>query len=260
MNLKKHYEEQEGRVSVVTARNSPLKYLEVDMLLLEDGKSAAFDEPDKEFALIVLRGTCAVEGENFRIERAGGRESVFGAPAEAVYVGRDTPFRVTGKGEVKLCVAKAPARKAFPPRLVRSEEVRTKALGTGSYARTAAFNLDESVEANLLYIGEFWVGDGNWASYPPHKHDVDNMPTEGCLDEIYYFEFDKPQGFGVQLVYSADGEISEAYRVKNGDFVEIPKGYHPCSVAPGFQAYCLWIMAGKDRGIYCTTEGAGKKA
>ena len=96
--------------------------------------------------------------------------------------------------------------------------------------------------------------NGKWASFPPHKHDVDDMPAEGFLDEIYYYEFDRPQGFGVQMVYSADKDPDKAYKVVSGDFVEIPKGYHPFSVAPGYKNYCLWIMAGKHRGIFCTTE------
>ena len=78
--------------------------------------------------------------------------------------------------------------------------------------------------------------------------------TEGFLDEIYYFEFDKPQGFGFQAVYSKEGDINEVYKVKTGDLVEVPKGYHPFTVAPGYKNYCLWIMAGKNRGIFCTSE------
>ena len=43
-------------------------------------------------------------------------------------------------------------------------------------------------------------------------------------------------------------------KVKTGDLVEVPKGYHPFTVAPGYKNYCLWIMAGKNRGIFCTGE------
>ena len=63
------------------------------------------------------------------------------------------------------------------------------------------------------------------------------MPREGALDEIYYFEFDKPQGFGFQAVYSAERDINEVYKIENGDFVEIPRGYHPMTVAPGYKNY-----------------------
>ncbi|NMB97808.1 MAG: 5-deoxy-glucuronate isomerase, partial [Clostridiaceae bacterium] len=109
-------------------------------------------------------------------------------------------------------------------------------------------------KAKHLYIGEAFVGSGMWASYPPHKHDEDNMPVEGLLEEIYYYEFDKEAGFGIQKVYSKEGDIDETYTVKTGDIVEIPKGYHPFCCAPGYNSYYLWIMAGKNRGFYMTTE------
>ena len=213
------------------------------------------EEKGKEFALIVLYGKCSVVGKDFAFDSVGARDSVFDGPGEAVYVGKDTEFTVTGKGgDVKIAVCKAPAEKYFAPQYVPVADIKTKDLGKGAFSRKAAFNLPETVDANLLYIGEFWVEDGNWASYPPHKHDVDNMPVEGFLDEIYYFEFDKPQGFGFQAVYSKEGDINEVYNVKSGDLVEVPKGYHPFTVAPGYKNYCLWIMAGKNRGIFCTAE------
>ena len=254
MNLRKSYVEKYGYERVITDRNSPLTFTELDFLKLADGQSYTISEKGKEFALVILYGKCKVVGDGFEFN-AGKRINVFDGVAEVVYVGKDTEFTVTGvDGDVKIAVAKAPAEKYFKPQYVKAEDILTKSLGKGAYARTAAFNLSEKVEANLLYIGEFWVEDGNWASYPPHKHDIDNMPTEGFLDEIYYFEFDKPQGFGVQMVYSKEGDINEAYKVKSGDMVEVPKGYHPFSVAPGYKNYCLWIMAGKNRGIFCTQE------
>ena len=255
MNLKKTYVEKYGYERVITDRNSPLTFAELDFLKLAEGKSYTVEEKGKEFALIVLYGQCAVRGDGFAFERVGKRADVFGGPAEAVYVGKDTTFTVTAVGgDVKIAVCKAPADRYFAPAYVPVSDIKQKTLGKGAYLRQAAFNLPETVEANLLYIGEFWVEDGNWASYPPHKHDVDDMPTEGALDEIYYFEFDKPQGFGFQAVYSKEGDIDKVYRVKTGDAVEVPRGYHPFTVAPGYKNYCLWIMAGRNRGIFCTTE------
>ena len=255
MNLKKSYVEKYGYERVTTDRNSPLCYTELDFLKLADGQSYTIDEKGKEFALIILYGKCSVKGENFAFDSVGSRENVFDGPAEAVYVGKDTSFTVTGKGaDVKIAVCKAPADKYFAPAYVPVADIKTKDLGKGSFARKAAFNLPETVGANLLYIGEFWVEDGGWASYPPHKHDIDNMPVEGFLDEIYYFEFDKPQGFGIQKVYTMEGDVDETYTVKSGDFVEIPRGYHPFHSAPGYKNYMLWIMAGPVRGFYMTTE------
>ena len=98
------------------------------------------------------------------------------------------------------------------------------------------------------------VVPGNWAGFPGHKHDVDNMPQESVAEEIYYFLFDKEQGFGYQSLYTRDGEIDETYRVKNNDLVEFPKGYHLTMTAPGYQMYILWFMAGDVQGIHRTND------
>ena len=54
--------------------------------------------------------------------------------------------------------------------------------------------------------------------------------------------------------YTMEGDVDETYTVKSGDFVEIPRGYHPFHAAPGYKNYMLWIMAGPVRGFYMTTD------
>ena len=70
------------------------------------------------------------------------------------------------------------------------------------------------------------------------------MPAECIAEEIYYFLFDPRQGFAVQCLYTADGSLDEAYRVKNDELVEFPYGYHTTVSTPGYQTYFLWLMAG----------------
>ena len=259
MNLKRSYVEKYGYEKVITDRNSPLSYAELDFLKLANGQDYTVDECGKEFVLVVLYGQCEVKGEDFSFT-VGKRSNVFDGAAETAYIGKDTPFTVVGKGgDVKIAVCKAPARNYYRPYQIKADDVVLKTFGKGSFVREVAFTFPESNEANHLYIGEFWVDDGNWASYPPHKHDVDNLPTEGALDEIYYYEFDKPQGFGFQAVYTSENaEIDEVYKVQNGDMVISPKGYHPFTVAPGYKNYCLWIMAGKKRGLLSSSEECHK--
>ena len=75
------------------------------------------------------------------------------------------------------------------------------------------------------------------------------MPTECICEEIYYFLYNPKQGFGVQLLYTADGGIDEAYRVQNDELVEFPYGYHSTVSTPGYQTYFLWLMAGDYQGF-----------
>ncbi len=254
MNLKKTWTKNLGKSEVITKANSTCKKIEIDMLRLTDGATKSYREQGKEYALLILGGNCTVEGNGFSFKNIGKRKNVFDGPATCVYVPANAPFTVTGCEEVSIAVCKSPSDKKSKPALVNPEDVVIKNLGKPGWEREAHFILDERVDANMLYIGEAFVKGGQWSSYPPHKHDDDNMPTEAETEEIYYYEFDKSQGFGIQKVYTLEGDIDETYTVKSGDFVEIPRGYHPFHVAPGYTNYYLWIMAGTDRGFYMTTD------
>lgn len=253
-SYKRHWAGGFGCTPVYRKEDAACRWIEVDMLRLAAGQSYSYDEAGKEYALIILGGICSVQGVGFDYRQIGKRATVFGGPATAVYIPRNMPFTVTGDSEVRIAVCKSPAEKLFSPVLVKPEDVRIKDLGKPGWERQAHFIIDERLEANKIYVGEAFVQGGQWASYPPHKHDEDRMPDEGVLEEIYYFEYDKPTGFGIQRVYTSGGDIDETYTVKTGDFVEIPKGYHPCCCAPGYTNYYLWIMAGDNRGFFMSTD------
>lgn len=254
MNYKRSWNKKYGKSEIYKKENSACQLVEIDMLRLADGTQKAYNEENKEYALVILGGSCTVKGEGFCFEKVGTRKDVFDGPATCVYVPRNTPFTVEACGEVSIAVSKSPAENDHKPVLIRPEDVVIKELGKPGWQRQAHFILDDRTDADILYIGEAYVKGGQWASYPPHKHDDDNMPTEACTEEIYYYEFQKPQGFGIQKVYTMEGDVDETYTVKSGDFVEIPRGYHPFHAAPGYDNYYLWIMAGKNRGFFMTTD------
>lgn len=254
MSFKKTWSMQDGCDEVITKENSSLDMLEVDMLKLMQGQSKNYDEIDKEYALILLGGKCTVIGDGLDYENIGQRKSVFDGRATALYIPRNKKFTIKADTNVTIAVCKSPCCIDTEPVLVVSDDVIVKDLGEDGWKRQAHFIIDEHINAKHLYIGEAYVASGMWASYPPHKHDEARMPLEGEQEEVYYYEFNKHAGFGIQRVYSKDGDIDETYTVKTGDLVEIPKGYHPFCCAPGYNAYYLWIMAGKDRGFFMTTE------
>ena len=259
MTYKKSWNGDYAKSEIITKKNSTLDMIEVDMVKLRAGESKKYNEENKEYGIIILGGSCSVKGADFAFENIGKRKNVFDGPATCVYVGANTPFVIEGvSDEVVISVSKCPSVNEHKAVLVKPEDVIIKDLGKPGWERQAHFILDERVEADLIYIGEAFVHGGQWASFPPHKHDDDNMPTEGFLEEIYYYEFNKPQGFGIQKVYTKEGDIDETYTVKTGDFIEIPRGYHPFCAAPGYENYYLWLMAGKNRGFFMTTEECHK--
>lgn len=258
MNFKKTWSMKNGREEIITKENSSLKMMELDMVKLSQGQSIAYSERDKEYSLIILGGKCTVTGDGFNFENIGKRSNVFDGAATALYIPRNKEFTIKADTDVAIAVCKSPCDIDTKPVLVNPEDVIIKDLGKDGWKRQAHFIIDERIDAKYLYIGEAYVKSGMWASYPPHKHDEDNMPEEGILEEIYYYEFNKGPGFGIQRVYSKEGDIDETYTVKTGDVVEIPKGYHPFCCAPGYDSYYLWIMAGENRGFFMTTEEGHK--
>ena len=59
-------------------------------------------------------------------------------------------------------------------------------------------------KADSLLVVEVKTPSGNWSSYPPHKHDSDNIPVETYLEETYYHRINPAQGFAFQRVYTDD--------------------------------------------------------
>lgn len=259
MNLKKTWDKEYGKSEVITWDNSDLDLIEIDMVRLHSGDSKRYNDENTEYGIVILGGKCNISGDGFEYNEIGKRKNVFDGAATSVYIPSGKEFIITAtSGDCTLAVSKCPGEIEYEPVLINPEDVIIKDLGKPGWERQAHFVLDERVKANYIYIGEAFVQGGQWASYPPHKHDDDNMPTEGVLEEVYYYEFDKPQGFGIQKVYTKEKDVDETYTVKDGDFVHIHRGYHPFCCAPGYTNYYLWIMAGKNRGFFMTTEECHK--
>jgi 5-deoxy-glucuronate isomerase len=202
--------------------------------ILELDGTERFETGEDELIVLPLNGACRVtiDGEEFALE---GRESVFSAVTDFAYAPRDAQVVVTGSGRFALPAAKASRR--LEPRYVSAEDVSVEVRGAGSASRQVNnFCSVESFDADALIAVEVLTPNGNWSSYPPHKHDD--------LEEIYYFEVDKG-GFAYQRVY---GRMDLLQEVRTGDTIDMPYGYHgPSMAAPGYDLYYLNVMAGPKR-------------
>ena len=192
-----------------------------------------------------LGGRCRVEaaGQKWTI---GERASVFAGKPWALYLPRDSAFTVTAEGPLELAVCGARAEKTLPPVLIRPEDVAVEIRGAGNACRQINHIVKPDFPADRLLIVEVFTPSGNWSSYPPHKHDVSEMPREADLEEIYYYRIDPPDGFGLQRLYTADGRTDAAYVIHDGDLLLVPEGYHVFAVAHGYTGYYLNVLAGDE--------------
>jgi 5-deoxy-glucuronate isomerase len=68
------------------------------------------------------------------------------------------------------------------------------------------------------------------------------------MEEIYHYFIRPSGGFGLQMVYTpadAPQPFEHVYRVRDGDTVVIPRGFHPIVAAGGYQLAYLWAISGK---------------
>ena len=257
MNYKKSYKPAKGYTPVCKIGECSLKKLEFGIIELDVGEMLNFYTGDKETAFIMLEGHCNVTFDDTKWENVGNRMSVFeNRRAESFYMPIEKNLVITAIDKIKIAVCATPLREKTEPQLLREDHVVLKLLGRKPFERETSFIIDGNSNAKILTVGEAYCAEGNWAGFPPHKHDEDNMPKECIAEEIYYFLFDPKQGFAVQCLYTADGEIDEAYRVKNDELVEFPYGYHSTVTTPGYKSYFLWLMAGDYQGFNRSNDPA----
>ena len=220
-------------------------------------RSGAFESEtgDVEIALVPLSGTCRVESEDGGWE-LGGRESVFDGMPWALYLPRDTAYRVDADGEVAICGARCEIRRV--PVLIRPEDVEIEVRGAGNATRQINHIIKPEFPAERLLVVEVFTPSGNWSSYPPHKHDVDDPPGEVVLEEVYYYRTQsEPAGaFAVQRLYSPQFGTDVTETVRDGDIMLVPHGYHTTAAAHGYDLYYLNGLAGDRRSMASADDPA----
>jgi 5-deoxy-glucuronate isomerase len=202
-----------------------------------DGRVERRDEA-RETCVVLLSGRASLFGLG-----DAARATPFDGPPVALYVPPRVAWWAEGAGELAICTA--PATGTLPPRLLDSAELLTR--GEGSEERFIANILMESEAAESLLVTEVVTPAGHWSSYPPHKHDTDDMPNEALLEETYYHRLRDGSGFAFQRVYTDDGSLDEGVVVEDGDVVLVPRGYHPVAGDPRSDLYYLNVMAGPVR-------------
>lgn len=233
----------------VTSENSPLEYVGMKVVDLAPGACYREELGKIECCIVALTGKINVTDNEESFKNIGTRKSVFEKkPTDSVYVSNDRSFAVEAVTEARIILCYSPSEKQLPTRLIKAEENSIEHRGKYSNKRLVHNILpDSDTSANSLLVVEVFTESGNWSSYPPHKHDQDNLPHESFLEETYYHEMNPRQGFVFQRVYTDDRSLDETMAVENGDVVLVPAGYHPVGVPDGYESYYLNIMAGPKR-------------
>ncbi|MBN9362010.1 MULTISPECIES: 5-deoxy-glucuronate isomerase [unclassified Devosia] len=247
-NLKARPAAEQGHVHHITPQSAGWTYVGFDLHKLPNaGDVAHGGGGDREVCIVLISGRAkvSIDDQDFLV---GGRMSPFEGPGYSVYAPAGANWRIEALTPLEVAVCSAPGvRGARPPRVIGPDDVEKLTRGTGTNTRYPTNILPETAPADSLLVVEVITPGGHTSSYPPHRHDEDDLPRQSFLEETYYHRFSKPQGFGFQRVYTDDRSLDETMLIEDGDVVMVPRGYHPVAAVAGYDIYYLNVMAGPKR-------------
>lgn len=245
----------------VTPANAGWDTIHFQARRLAAGRSWSFHTDGHELALVVLGGTLDVTSDRGAWQGLG-RANVFAGLPYALYLSRNTTFTVIATTGCEFAVAWVEADQDFAPRLVTPAEVGLEIRGGDHATRQINRMLPPGFPCQRLVVVEVYTPGGNWSSYPPHKHDLHIVGSDGSLlqadlDEVYYYKIDRPEGYALQRIYTdaesplhrAGCPIDAAVIARNDDVVLVPEGYHPVSSPVGYTTYYLNVLAGTAQSL-----------
>jgi len=238
-----------GKVHDVTPQSAGWTYVGFGLYRLAAGETAAESTGDTEAILVLVEGKARVGAGEADFGELGDRMDVFERkPPHAVYVPAGSSWSATATTPCTLAVCTAPAGPGRPAQVIGPAGIEPTTRGLGANTRHIhPIAMEERDVADSLLVTEVFTPQGNWSSYPPHRHDEDDFPRMTYLEESYYHRLNPSTGFGLQRVFTEDGALDETMAVANHDVVLVPKGHHPCAAPYGFDLYYLNVMAGPLR-------------
>jgi 5-deoxy-glucuronate isomerase len=246
----------------ITPEEAGWDYISFQVRRLANDQQWSFQTGENELALVNLSGRYAVTSNRGNWQGIGGRRNVFEGAAHALYLPRNTEFTVRAEEAGDFAVTWVPSDEDHQPWLILPEDVPTSIRGGDNASRQINDLLPPGSPVHRLVLVEVYTPSGNWSSYPGHKHDVHREDSQGNvieadLEEVYFYQIDKPEGYAYQRVYTdQDSPLQQAgypidalVRAEHNCAVLVPEGYHPVVSAPGYTTYYLNVLAGSAQSL-----------
>ena len=210
--------------------------MDVRIYRMKEGDVKTFGRAGEECAVLLLSGNISFalsEGD----KAYASRKDVFTEGPWAAHVSSGNQITVQSYANSEILVQYTKNDNAFAGKIYKPEDAPWKYSSVGKFGNVAKrrvntiFDKDIQPASNMV-LGEVLNDRGNWSGYLPHRHPQ---------PELYYFKFDRPEGFGASFV----GD--EVFKSVDNSFSAIPGGrLHPQAVAPGYQMYTCWMIRHLD--------------
>ncbi len=235
---------QDGK-KTVTQMNG----VHADMLMditvhrLKKGETVTVLETDKEAAILLLEGKVVFSYADNNVIAA--RRNVFEDAPYCLHMCKEKKAAVTAEEDSEILVQMTENERIFETVFYTPQECKIEVMGEKQWEGTAKrevltiFDYQNAPYSNMV-CGEVITKAGRWSSYIPHSHPQ---------PEVYYYKFEKPQGFGGCFI----GD--DVFKVTDGSAACIPGGLtHPQTAAPGYNMYYCWMIRHLDGNPWTTRE------
>ena len=246
-----------------SAKDASWKYLNFCARMMKHGETWTENTGDDEYCIVLLGGNFSVKSDKGEWRTVNGRKDVFSGLPHAVYMPAQTLFTLTAESDIlDIACGWVKTEQKHEPMFVTPEishKLGVELRGGDNASRQINRILPPGSPCHRLVCVEVYTPSGNWSSFPAHKHDErklnpDGTVKEACLEEIYFYKIDKPQGFAFQHVYTEDRSLDEIAEAHDGDVVLVPRGHHPVVAGPGYNVYYLNFLAGSDQSLAASDD------
>lgn len=190
-----------------------------------------FFEEDQEMAILLVSGELEYKYDN-EVKKVK-RDSFITQSLYCLHVCKGKTVTVKAYCKTQVLVQATKNERVFDSVFYTPDDCVDATAGSdlcdGTAVRTVrtAFDYKNAPYSNMV-LGEIISHQGRWSSYIPHSHEQ---------PEVYYYRFDKPQGFGACFI----GD--DVFKIKDESFSCItPNKTHPQVTAPGYPMYVVWMI------------------
>lgn len=254
---------EDGTYQNISAKEAGWESLNFGAKNMKKGTTWTHNTGEFEMCIVLLGGKFSVTSKWGEWETENSRKDVFSGLPHAVYFPPNTKFELKAVSEnVDFAYGYTKGEEKFDGYFISPENVNAMGIefrGGDNASRQINSILPPGSPCSKLVCVEVYTPSGNWSSFPAHKHDERKVDengnvTEADLSEIYFYKFDKPQGFAFQKVYTDDRSLNEIAEPHMNDAVLVPKGYHPVAAGHGYNTYYLNFLAGTDQSLANTDD------
>lgn len=168
--------------------------MDIRVYSMQPGERRVLLRKGEETAILLLCGSVSVQWEDQ--SRTAVRRDVFTEGPYALHVSSGTEVMVVAHAHSEILVQCTHNERAFPAHFYMPGDAPWGYSCVGKFGNIARrrvntiFDHDIEPMSNMV-LGEVLNDRGNWSGYLPHRHPQ---------PEVYYFLFDRPEGFGASFV------------------------------------------------------------